>query len=103
LPQVGTTLAATLVGYRAGLLPLQVLHSVIVLMVVTSTLGPLMTSRIAVGLNSSPAEDPTPPLSDQNAPETDCAFTLVVPVYNPQTEQYLIELAALLARQSKGK
>ncbi|MBD0388298.1 MAG: cation:proton antiporter, partial [Nostoc sp. C3-bin3] len=29
LPQVGTTLAATLVGYRAGLLPLEVLHSVI--------------------------------------------------------------------------
>ncbi|MEH2000178.1 MAG: cation:proton antiporter [Nostoc sp.] len=103
LPQVGTTLAATLVGYRAGLLPLQVLHSVIVLMLVTSTLGPLITSRIAVGLNSSPAEEPAPPLPDQNAPEIDSAFTLVVPVYNPQTEQYLIEMAALLARQSKGK
>ncbi|MBW4453204.1 MAG: cation:proton antiporter [Nostoc indistinguendum CM1-VF10] len=103
LPQVGTTLAATLVGYRAGLLPLEVLHSVIVLMVVTSTLGPLMTSRIAVGLNSSPAEDPAPPLPDQNAPKTNSAFTIVVPVYNPHTEQYLIEMAALLARQSKGK
>ncbi|MEH2063925.1 MAG: cation:proton antiporter [Nostoc sp.] len=103
LPQVGTTLAATLVGYRAGLLPLEVLHGVIVLMLVTSTLGPLMTSRIAVGLNSSTAEDPTPPLPDQNAPETDSAFTIVVPVYNPQTEQYLIEMAALLARQSQGK
>ncbi len=103
LPQVGTTLAATLVGYRAGLLPLEVLHSIIVLMVVTSTLGPLMTSRIAVGLNSSPAEDPAPPLPDQNAPEADSAFTIVVPVYNPHTEQYLIEMAALLARQSKSK
>ena len=103
LPQVATTLAATLVGYRAELLPLEVLHSVIVLMLVTSTLGPLMTSRIAVGLNSLPAEDPAPPLPDQNAPETDSAFTIVVPVYNPQTEQYLIEMAALLARQSQGK
>jgi len=104
LPQVATTLAATLVGYRAQLLPLEVLHSVIILMLVTSTLGPLITSRIAVGLNSSPAEDPTPPLPEQNAaPEADCAFTIVVPVYNPQTEQYLIEIAALLARQSQGK
>ncbi|MEH2025585.1 cation:proton antiporter domain-containing protein [Nostoc sp.] len=103
LPQVGTTLAATLVGYRAGLLPLEVLHSVIVLMLVTSTLGPLMTSRIAVGLNSSPAEDPAPSLPDENASETDSAFTIVVPVYNPQTQQYLIEMAALLARQSQGK
>ncbi|MCC5597994.1 cation:proton antiporter domain-containing protein [Nostoc favosum] len=103
LPQVGTTLAATLVGYRAGLLPLEVLHSVIVLMVVTSTLGPLLTSRIAVGLNSATAGEPAPPLPDQNAPGTDSAFTIVVPVYNPHTEQYLIEMAALLARQSKGK
>ncbi|MCC5656714.1 cation:proton antiporter [Nostoc sp. XA010] len=103
LPQVATTLAATLVGYRAGLLPLEVLHSVIVLMVVTSSLGPLITNRIAVGLNSSPAEDPAPPQPDQNAPKTDSAFTIVVPVYNPHTEQYLIEIAALLARQCKGK
>ena len=103
LPQVSTTLAATLVGYRVGLLPLEVLHSIIVLMVVTSTLGPLMTSRIAVGLNSLPIEDPTPTLPDKNAPSTDSTFTIVVPVYNPHTEQYLIEMAALLARQSKGK
>jgi Kef-type K+ transport system membrane component KefB/nucleotide-binding universal stress UspA family protein len=103
LPQVGTTLAATLVGYRAGLLPLEILHSVIILMVVTSTLGPLMTSRIAVGLNSLPIEDSVPPLPDQNALETDSAFTIVVPVYNPHTEQHLIEMAALLARQSQGK
>ncbi|MDZ8260878.1 cation:proton antiporter [Nostoc sp. ChiQUE01b] len=103
LPQVGTTLAATLVGYRAGLLPLEVLHTVIVLMLVTSTLGPLITSRIAVGLNSPPDEDPAPPLAEENASETDSAFTIVVPIYNPQTQQYLIEMAALLARQSQGK
>jgi Kef-type K+ transport system membrane component KefB/nucleotide-binding universal stress UspA family protein len=103
LPQVGTTLAATLVGYQTGLLPLEVLHSIIVLMLVTSTLGPLMTSRIAVGLNSLPAEDPAP-LPNQNAPETDGTFTtIVVPVYNPHTQQYLIEMAALLARQSQAK
>ncbi|MDZ7953426.1 cation:proton antiporter [Nostoc sp. DedQUE09] len=103
LPQVGTTLAATLVGYQAGLLPLEVLHSVIVLMLVTSTLGPLITSRTAVGLNSPPDEDPAPPLAEENTSETDSAFTIVVPIYNPQTQQYLTEMAALLARQSEGK
>ncbi|MGV0102000.1 universal stress protein [Nostoc sp. DSM 114160] len=103
LPQVGTTLAATLVGYQSGLLPVEVLHSVIVLMLVTSTLGPLITSRIAVGLNSPPDEDPAPPLAEEKALETDNAFTIVVPIYNPQTQQYLIEMAALLARQSHGK
>ncbi|MBD2679953.1 MULTISPECIES: cation:proton antiporter [Nostoc] len=105
IPQVGTTLAATLVGHRAGLLSSEILHSIIILMVVTSTLGPFITSRIAVGLTSSPAAVDPPPtnLPDGDAPETDGALNIVVPVYNPQTQQYLIEMAALLARQSKGK
>ncbi|WP_392533231.1 cation:proton antiporter [Nostoc sp. C117] len=104
LPQVGITLAATLVGYRAELLSTEILHSIIVLMLVTSTLGPFITGRIAVGLTSSLATDPSPTtLSDGDTPETDGAFTIVVPVYNPQTQQYLIEMAALLAHQSKGK
>ena len=30
-------------------------------------------------------------------------FKVVVPVYNPETERYLIELGALLARHEKGK
>ena len=69
MPQVGTTLAATLVGYRAGLLPSEVLNSIIVLMLVTSTLGRLITSRIAVGLTSSSAEDlaANHTLADQNS------------------------------------
>ncbi|MDZ8025141.1 MAG: cation:proton antiporter [Nostoc sp. DedQUE01] len=103
IPQVSTTLAATLVGYRAGLLSSEILHSIIILMLVTSTLGPFLTSRIAVGLTSSSAVDPAPTLPDGDTPETDDALTIVVPIYNPQTQQYLIEMAALLARQSKGK
>ncbi|MGF1986369.1 MAG: cation:proton antiporter [Nostoc sp. ZfuVER08] len=104
IPQVSTTLAGTLVGYRAGLFSSEILHSIIILMVVTSTLGPFITSRIAVGLTSSPTVDaPATNLADGDTPETDNALTIVVPVYNPQTQQYLIEMAALLARQSKGK
>ncbi|MDZ8188840.1 MAG: cation:proton antiporter [Nostoc sp. ChiSLP02] len=105
LPQVGTTLAATLVGYRAEFLSLDILHSVIVLMVVTSTLGPFLTSRVAVGLTASLVANPSPAtFPDGDTPEIDTALTtIVVPVYNPQTQQYLIEMAALLARQSQGK
>lgn len=105
MPQVGATLAATLVGYRAGLLNEGVLNSVIVLMLVTATLGPLITSRVAVGLtpsatNLEPETTPTPPSWDDTA---DSRFTVVVPVYNPQTEQYLIEMAAILARGAAGR
>ncbi|MDZ8054497.1 MAG: cation:proton antiporter [Aulosira sp. ZfuVER01] len=104
LPQVGTTLAATLVGYRIGLLSSEVLNSVVAVMLVTSTLGPLVTSRVAVGLASSSATDPAPKTQpEQKIEETDTAFTIVVPIYNPQTQQYLIELATLLARQAKGR
>lgn len=104
VPQVGTTLAATLVGYRADLLPPEVLNSVVAMMLVTSTLGPLVTSRFAVGLAASTATQPAPTTQpEQKIQETGSAFTIVVPIYNPQTQQYLIELATLLARQANGR
>lgn len=104
LPQVSTTLAATLVGYRTGLLPLEVLNGIVILILLTSTLGPLLTSQIAVALPSSPALEPTAPtLSEQKPEETHSAFTIVVSVQNPQTQQYLVEIAALLARQTNSR
>jgi Kef-type K+ transport system membrane component KefB len=56
LPQVAATLAATLVGYKtldsAGvrLLDERMFNAVLVLMVVTSILGPLLTERFAPGM-----------------------------------------------------
>lgn len=104
IPQVGATLAATLVGYRAGLLNEGVLNSVIVLMLVTATLGPLITSRVAGALVIPAATIPTdtkPVYLDPAA--TEKPLTVVVPVYNPDTEQYLIEMATLIARQAHGR
>ncbi|MCM0589109.1 MAG: cation:proton antiporter [Gloeotrichia echinulata IR180] len=104
IPQVDTTLAVALISYRSGLFPPEVLNSVIVLMLVTSTLGPLITSRVAVGLSSPPAEEQgSTTQSEQLREETHSDFTIVVPVYNPQTQQYLIEMAGLLARQANGR
>ena len=104
LPQVGATLAVTLVGYRAELLSIEVLNSVVILMLVTSTVGPLITSRLAVGLASSSVEEhKSTEDSYQKLQILDSNFTIVVPVYNPQTQQYLIEMAALLARQENGR
>lgn len=105
VPQVGATLAATLVGYRSGLLNVNVLNSVIVLMLVTSTLGPLITSRVAVGLTStSSVKEQRPTTSPYHKrEERDSPYTIVVPVHNPQTQQHLIEMAALLAQQANGR
>jgi nucleotide-binding universal stress UspA family protein len=106
LPQVGATLAAALVGYRAGILSEAVLNSVIVLMLVTATLGPLITARSAKKLALAEPDN-----ASNFAPEglgyepgsQSHPFTVVVPVYNPRTQRYLMELAALLAKHEGGR
>ncbi len=136
IPQVATTLAATLVGNRAGMLSDDVLNSVVVMMLITATLGPLLVSRTAVGLRvpkvaALPNETwlratagdfseaafgngMAPRYEDRMAPRHEDGtrevplrqprfFTVMVPVYNPRTEQALIELAALLAQQQQGQ
>ncbi|OCR02656.1 sodium:proton antiporter [Oscillatoriales cyanobacterium USR001] len=103
MPQVGATLAATLVGYRVGMLTEEILNSVIVLMLVTSTLGPLITSKAAVGLTimSKNLAIKTFPKNWGNV-DNEIPLTVVVPVYNPDTERYLIEMAALLVQGNNG-
>ncbi len=109
MPQVGATLAATLVGYRAGVLNEGVLNSVIVLMLVTSTVGPILTSRFAPQLDSSTTgllDDISQLEKLEKTPEASKdkgEFTVVVPVYNPQTQRYLMEMATLLARHEGGR
>ena len=109
MPQVGATLAATLVGYRAGVLNEGVLNSVIVLMLVTSTVGPILTARFAPQLDSSTTGLPDDISQLEKLEKTPEAshdkgeFTVVVPVYNPQTQRYLMEMATLLARHEGGR
>lgn len=105
LPQVAATLAATLVGYKAGVLTEAVLNSVLVLMLVTATLGPLITSRFAVGLTvpETNLDMGANALDEKSVTAAASRFTVVVPVYNPQTQRYLIEMAALLARHEGGR
>ena len=47
VPQVAATLAAALVGYQADIITAPVFNSVILLMLVTSVLGPLITAQSA--------------------------------------------------------
>ncbi|MGB3754828.1 MAG: cation:proton antiporter [Rivularia sp. (in: cyanobacteria)] len=103
LPQVAVTSCVTFVGYKAELLNSEIFNSVIVLVLVTSFIGPIITSRAAVGLHSSLLKQQETatyvPVSDQ----IDSPFSIIVPVYNPSTQQHLMEMAALLAHQTQGK
>ncbi len=118
LPQVAATLAAALVAYEAvnpageRLISEGVLNSVIVLMLVTAILGPVITARFASALTIPQAELPKDRLSTWWRDEvgkvveektTHYPFTVVVPIYNPQTQRYLIEMAALLAGHESGR
>ena len=99
LPQVAATLAAALVAFQAQIINERVFNSVILLMLVTSIAGPLITARFAAGLIS---HDSTETESNLNVKPKN-RFRVVVPVYNPHTERYLLELASLLAEQQQGK
>ncbi|MDJ0694472.1 MAG: cation:proton antiporter [Mastigocoleus sp. MO_167.B18] len=119
LPQVAATLAAALVGKNVGLITDSVFNSVIVLMLVTSILGPVLTAKFAPRLNvpNSLIETNTGlniwytdtenlylglELEEVDNTSND-RFNIVVPVCNPHTEKYLIEVGALLARNQSGK
>jgi nucleotide-binding universal stress UspA family protein len=127
IPQVAATLAAALAAYQAlnpageTLISEAVFNTVIVLMVVTSLLGPLLTARFASRLPlPKPAAQPEPSsletaqstiwwedraqqmVEEEASPPSPYQFTVVVPVCNPLTERYLIEMAALLARHESG-
>ena len=103
LPQVGVTSCVTFVGYKAELLDQNIFNSVTVLILVTSFIGPIITSRAVRGLNSSllkqqPVETYVPVSENLDSP-----FNIVVPIYNPATQQHLMEMATLLAHQGQGK
>jgi Kef-type K+ transport system membrane component KefB len=103
LPQVAATLAAALVGNRAGLLSDDVLNSVVVMMLVTVTIAPLITSRSAIDLPLPKTNSTREIFSSKVTNDGTSVFTVIVPVANPQTERYLLEMAALLARHEAGQ
>ena len=118
LPQVAATLAATVAGVQAGLLNDSVFNSIIVLMLITSILGPVLTAQFARKLPvtktkvEAPVEDPvfTPELLDKIPPELlegvptviELPFTVLVAIANPLSQRYLIEMGTLIARHESG-
>ncbi|EAW33436.1 cation:proton antiporter [Lyngbya sp. PCC 8106] len=109
LPQVATTLAAALVGFNVGLLNEQVFNSIIVLMLATSILGPLLTQQYAPRLLTLKPKLPLNPNqaliwweNRQQQAQEPPPFTVVVPISNPDTQGYLMEMAALIARHEGG-
>ncbi|MFW6358955.1 MAG: cation:proton antiporter [Chroococcales cyanobacterium] len=108
LPQVAATLAAALVGLQVGLINNAVFNVVIVLMLITAITGPVLTANFARRLSLPPtnlegqSENWTLGQNLEKEGQSAHPFTVLVPVYNPHTERYLIETGALLARHESG-
>ena len=104
MPQVAATLASAFIGYEAGLLDQTVLNAVLAMMVVTATLGPILTARSVRRLveparpRRIPADHDDDVLTDDDAPidVVSRPLTIVVPVANPSTEQGLLSIASRL-------
>ncbi len=99
LPQVAATLAAALIAFQAQIINERVFNSVILLMLVTAVAGPLITSHSAAQLTSTDVAEP----ETGNLEAEKHKSRVVVPVYNPQTERYLLELASLLVKKEAGE
>ena len=99
LPQVAATLAAALIAFQAQIINERVFNSVILLMLVTAVAGPLITSRSAAQLTSTDPDEPETEDLEVEKPKS----RIVVPVYNPQTERHLLELASLLVKKDAGE
>ncbi|HAC65898.1 MAG TPA: sodium:proton antiporter [Cyanothece sp. UBA12306] len=120
LPQVAATLAAALAAYEVQnaigerLINEAVFNSIIVLMLITSILGPVLTGQFAAKLplpkttNTKESESGTGEISlDEWLPQLQSekplsSFTVVIPIYNPRTQRDLIEMGALLAHHESG-
>ena len=98
IPQVAATLAAALVGFRVGLISESVFNAVIVLMLVTSMMGPVLTRRFGRLLTSNKQGK----TSAITLPKLAEDFKVVVPIANPDTKEYLLEAAGLLSRIRQG-
>ena len=118
LPQVAATLAAALVAYQVKdadgqtLINEAVFNSVIVLMLITSILGPVLTAQFATKLPlpktredeenrniESTLDEWLPQLKNEIKNDH---FTVLIPIYNPYTQRDLIEMGALLAKKESG-
>ncbi|MEA5441173.1 cation:proton antiporter [Cyanobium gracile] len=102
LPQVAATLAATYVGYRQGLLDERVLNSVLALMVVTATLGPILTSVAMTRMATRGAQDLSLQESGQLA-LVRRALRVLVPISEARSEEPLLVLAGRLIDGDAGR
>lgn len=90
--QAAATLATILVGTEIGIFPQSVFNGSILMILLTCVTSPLLVERFGKKLSTPMAPAEKKPL-----------FTrILVPIANPETQEYLISLASILVRTVEG-
>jgi len=92
--QAAVTIPTLVIGLQVGLFDTTLFNAAILMILLTSITSPLIVQRFAPGLLQA----------DDEAETTPTLFSrILVPISDPQTQQYLLELASLLAKTSTGQ
>lgn len=92
ISQAAATLAATLVGYRIGLIDQQIVNAVIVIILLTCIMGPYFSEKYAKKLAIS--QDKA--VLDETLPER-----ILIPLANPNTMESLMDVGFILKKAIK--
>ncbi len=92
ISQAAATLAATLVGYRLGLVDQQIINAVIVIILLTCIIGPYFSEKYAKKLAIS--QDTA--VLDETLPER-----ILIPLANPSTMESLMDVGFVLKKAIK--
>jgi Kef-type K+ transport system membrane component KefB/nucleotide-binding universal stress UspA family protein len=91
--QAAVTIPTLVIGLQTGLFDANVFNAAILMILLTSISSPMLVQRFAPGLQQAGEEEESPPLFKR----------ILVPIINPNTQMYLLSLASLLAKTSRGE
>ena len=101
--QAASTLAAITVAYNIDLVDQRTVNGTIAMILATCLLSPWATDRWGRQVELTPTGTGTAgALAAQSRPNQPARYRILVPVANPSTEDNLLQLGILLAKQSQG-
>ena len=91
--QAAVTIPTLIIGLDTGLFDTNLFNAAILMILLTSITSPLIVQRFAPGLQTGSDEEAPLPLFGR----------ILVPVTEPRSQEHLVALASLLARESAGR
>jgi nucleotide-binding universal stress UspA family protein len=91
--QAAVTIPTLIIGLEIGLFNPVLFNAAILMILLTSITSPMIVQRFGPGLQASTDDEPDLPLFER----------ILVPIINPASQEQLLSLATLLAKDNNGK